>query len=62
MTSCPKCGSAFINGPRYVPSCGDTFGRERLRYQCGRCGFQSDEPTRDTPAKAASPRSPEEPQ
>ena len=48
MTTCPKCGSDFIRGPRYVSSgCGSTHPRDRLVYTCERCGFQMSKPTLD---------------
>lgn len=45
MTTCPKCGSGNISGPRYQPCSG--WRDEQLLYTCCRCGFQRSTPTRD---------------
>ena len=50
MNVCPKCGSGYIVGPRYVQS--HAFSKEWLRYECGRCGYTDTTPTND--AKQAS--------
>lgn len=40
---CPKCGEYSMSGPRYMRN---AFG-ERLRYDCGTCGFHKTTPTAD---------------
>lgn len=44
MDSCPKCGCTRISGPRYTK---DFLGRERLFYNCARCGYVKYGPTLD---------------
>lgn len=49
MTTCPKCGSSDISGPRYETNTiyyvYDNKGR--LRYTCRRCGYSDTTRTRD---------------
>lgn len=35
MTTCPKCGSKNIIGPKFVQN---MFG-QALRYECAQCGY-----------------------
>lgn len=40
MTQCPKCSSSKITGPRFGHN---SYGRERLFYDCLRCGYTHSE-------------------
>lgn len=44
MISCPKCGSNRVMGPWFKKV---NYNREVLRYKCGRCGYEKDEPCLD---------------
>ena len=63
--SCPKCGNQpsdlrgqWYRGPRYCrpDTIGktDTINKDRLEYECARCGFSWFEPCLDTRKKGAA--------
>lgn len=41
MSICPKCGSANVRGPSYVPNV------NKLQYTCSRCGYFEYRPPKD---------------
>lgn len=45
MVQCVKCGSMEISGPSYFK---DPMTGECLVYRCGRCGYASREPCKDS--------------
>jgi hypothetical protein len=45
--TCTKCGRPGMDGPRFAAKSTPFGNQESLRYRCGKCGWEKDEPCLD---------------